>query len=232
MNIAIFGDSFANGVTDGLRGNRHGGLVDYLKEDGHFVVNFSRQGNSNYQTIDDYAKNLRQNPHLNFDMAFVFQTETTRQTNEWIESLRDGVSIKDVDNIFLHNFYKELSDNYYHYNVPIYIVGGTNDTLSPEVISKYNGLTCICQSWTNLIDSGKHTIDEPTISFVFPLPAYSMTTDYAHLIDDKEYFLKIEKMGYQRYQKYENIKEYYHMLHPNEKSYKILYEHIKESIWS
>ena len=34
MNIAIFGDSFANGVTDGLRGNRHGGLVDYLKEDG------------------------------------------------------------------------------------------------------------------------------------------------------------------------------------------------------
>ena len=71
--------------------------------------------------------------------------------------------------------------------LPIYIVGGTNDTLSPEVISKYNGLTCICQSWTNLIDSGKHTIDEPTISFVFPLPAYSMTTDYAHLIDDKEY---------------------------------------------
>ena len=67
---------------------------------------------------------------------------------------------------------------------------------------------------------------------MFPLPAYSMTTDYAHLIDDKEHFLKIEKMGYQRYQKYENIKEYYHMLHPNEKSYKILYEHIKESIWS
>ena len=45
-------------------------------------------------TIDDYAKNLRQNPHLNFDMAFVFQTETTRQTTEWIESLRADCSIR------------------------------------------------------------------------------------------------------------------------------------------
>ena len=47
MNIAIFGDSFANGETGGEQKLNHAGLTQYLFDDGHFVVNFSRQGNSN-----------------------------------------------------------------------------------------------------------------------------------------------------------------------------------------
>ena len=41
MNIAIFGDSFANGETGGEQKLNHAGLTQYLFDDGHFVVNFS-----------------------------------------------------------------------------------------------------------------------------------------------------------------------------------------------
>ena len=47
MNVAIFGDSFANGVSDGKTGLYHSGLTQYLLDDDHFVINFSHQGNTN-----------------------------------------------------------------------------------------------------------------------------------------------------------------------------------------
>ena len=100
MNIAIFGDSFANGETDqrdsmylhthgGMRLS-HLGLTQYLSDDGHFVVNFSRQGNMNYGIMEDYRFHMRQNPHLKFDIAFVFETEITlcslSQTSDGVRS--------------------------------------------------------------------------------------------------------------------------------------------------
>ena len=38
MNIAIFGDSFANGESDMSRHLAHTGLTQYLMDDGHFVT--------------------------------------------------------------------------------------------------------------------------------------------------------------------------------------------------
>ena len=35
MNVAIFGDSFANGVSDCMVGLSHSGLTQYLLDDGH-----------------------------------------------------------------------------------------------------------------------------------------------------------------------------------------------------
>jgi len=230
MNIAIFGDSFANGETDGKRKLVHLGLTQYLMDDGHLVVNFSRQGNTNNGVIEDYPFHLRQNEHLKFDKALVFQTETTRETQEWIDNIKSGKSVNDVDVHMIKNDYGKLLESQEYFGVPIYLIGGTVDTLSPEVI-KECGLKSACQSLVNLILTGEHLIKEPTLSFVFPLPAYDILDECEGLIDDKEYFLKIEKKGNDRYKLMLDNPEYFYPdgVHPNRKAYKILFNHLKES---
>ena len=230
MNIAIFGDSFANGETDGDMKLNHLGLTQYLMDDGHLVVNFSRQGNTNNGVIEDYPFHLRQNEHLKFDKALVFQTETTRETQEWIDNIKSGKSVNDVDVHMIKNDYGKLLESQEYFGVPIYLIGGTVDTLSPEVI-KECGLKSACQSVVNLVLTGEHTIEEPTLSFVFPLPAYDILDECEGLIDDKEYFLKIEKKGNDRYKLMLDNPEYFYPdgVHPNRKAYKILFNHLKES---
>jgi len=230
MNIAIFGDSFANGETDGEQKLAHLGLTQYLTDDGHLVVNFSRQGNTNGGVTTDYPFHLRQNEHLKFDIALVFQTETTRETQEWIDNIKSGKSVNDVDVHMIKNDYGKLLESQEYFGVPIYLIGGTVDTLSPEVI-KECGLKSACQSVVNLVLTGEHTIEEPTLSFVFPLPAYDILDECEGLIDDKEYFLKIEKKGNDRYKLMLDNPEYFYPdgVHPNRKAYKILFNHLKES---
>ena len=230
MNVAIFGDSFANGETDGKQKLAHLGLTQYLTDDGHLVVNFSRQGNTNGGVTTDYPFHLRQNEHLKFDIALVFQTETTRETQEWIDNIKSGKSVNDVDVHMIKNDYGKLLESQEYFGVPIYLIGGTVDTLSPEVI-KECGLKSACQSVVNLVLTGEHTIEEPTLSFVFPLPAYDILDECEGLIDDKEYFLKIEKKGNDRYKLMLDNPEYFYPdgVHPNRKAYKILFNHLKES---
>jgi hypothetical protein len=230
MNIAIFGDSFANGEIDGKQKLVHLGLTQYLFDDGHFVVNFSRQGNTMNGILKDYPFHLRQNEHLKFDKALVFQTETTRETQEWIDNIKSGKSVNDVDVHMIKNDYGKLLESQEYFGVPIYLIGGTVDTLSPEVI-KECGLKSACQSVVNLVLTGEHTIEEPTLSFVFPLPAYDILDECEGLIDDKEYFLKIEKKGNDRYKLMLDNPEYFYPdgVHPNRKAYKILFNHLKES---
>ena len=230
MNIAIFGDSFANGETDGGQKLEHLGLTQYLTDDGHLVVNFSRQGNTNGGVTTDYPFHLRQNEHLKFDIALVFQTEPSRETQEWIDNIKSGKSVNDVDVHMIKKYYGELLESQKQFGVPIYLIGGTVDTLSPDDI-KECGLKSICQSLVNLVLTGEHLIKEPILSFVFPLPAYDILDECEGLIDDKEYFLKIEKMGNDRYKLMLDNPKYFYPdgIHPNRKAYKILFDHLKES---
>ena len=229
MNVAIFGDSYANGETAGTMKLNHTGLVQYLLDDGHFAVNFSRQGNWNYGIGQDYKFYMRQNPHLKFDIAFVFETEHTRNSSNWIQYLRDGGSVREVDIHMAKEYYKLLGEAQSIYNVPIYLIGGVADTLEPSIIEEY-GINCICQSAVNLILTGEHTIEEPVKSFVYPLPAYM--EELAKLVDDKEHFLKIEKMGNDRYQLMLDNPKYFYPdgIHPNRVAYKVLYEHLKKVV--
>jgi len=231
MKIAIFGDSFANGETNGDMKLNHLGLTQYLMDEGHFVVNFSRQGNLNHSigTVEDYTFYIRQNSHLKFDIAFVFETEHTRNSSDWIQYLRDGGSVRDVDIHMAKEFYKLLGEAQSIYNVPIYLIGGVADTLEPSVVEEYD-IECICQSLVNLCLKGEHTIEEPVKSFVYPLPMFMK--EMAEVIDDKEYFLKIEKIGSDRNQLMLDNPKYFYPdgVHPNRVAYKVLYEHLKKVI--
>ncbi len=230
MNVAIFGDSFANGETDDKQKLAHLGLTQYLMDDGHLVVNFSKQGNTNCGVTMDYPVHLRQHEQLKFDIALVFQTEPSRSTTDWINHIKSGMSVKDVDVHMTKNYYGELLESQEYFGVPIYLIGGTVDTLSPEVI-KECGLKSACQSVVNLVLTGEHLIKEPILSFVFPLSAYDILDECEGLIDDKEYFLKIEKKGNDRYKLMLDNPEYFYPdgVHPNRKAYKILFNHLKES---
>ena len=230
MNVAIFGDSFANGESDMIYHNAHFGLTQYLMDDGHFVINFSRQGNSNNGTTEDYDFNLRQNGHIKWDIAIVFQTEIYRDTSpdEYTNSIRE------VETVKLKQFYSNLKKFQDIYKTPIYLVGGTADTLSPEVVEEC-GLKCACQSLVNLCVNGYHLIEEPTTDFVIcKATDINLTTD-----DDKEYFLKLIEMGDDRYKLMRENPEYFAPIdnltigarhpsdHPNRYAYKKLFNHLK-----
>ena len=230
MNVAIFGDSFANGESDMIYHNAHFGLTQYLMDDGHFVINFSRQGNSNNGTTEDYEFNLRQNGHIKWDIAIVFQTEIYRDTSpdEYTNSIRE------VETVKLKQFYSNLKKFQDIYKTPIYLVGGTADTLSPEVVEEC-GLKCACQSLVNLCVNGDHLIEEPTTDFVLcKATDINLTTD-----DDKEYFLKLIEMGDDRYKLMRENPEYFAPIdnltigarhpsdHPNRYAYKKLFNHLK-----
>ena len=197
MNIAIFGDSFANGESDMSRHLAHTGLTQYLMDDGHFVINFSRQGNSNSGAVEDFNYNLRQNKHIKWDKAIVFQTEVYRDTSPDDYT----TSISEMGAVQLKRFYSNLKFYQNIYKTPIYLVGGTADTLSPEVVEEC-GLKCVCQSMVNLCVNGDHIIEEPVTDFVFvgieewQNTAGSIVPDNG--IDDREYFLKLIQMGEDR----------------------------------
>ena len=231
MNIAIFGDSFANGEIGGSQKLSHTGLTQYFIDDEHFVVNFSSQGNRNHDIgiVEDYRFYLRQNPHLKFDIAFVFETEHTRNSSNWIQYLRDGGSVREVDIHMAKEYYKLLGEAQSIYNVPIYLIGGVADTLEPSVVEEY-GIKCICQSAVNLMMTGEHTIEEPVKSFVYPLPAY--IKELEEVVDDKEHFLKIEAMGFDRNQLMLDNPKYFYPdgVHPNRVAYKVLYEYLNEVV--
>ena len=119
MNIAIFGDSFATGETDryfDLNKNienkgyhlAHSGLTKYLTVDGNFVINFSKGGNTNSAILNEYHECFRQNPDIKWDMAIVFQTEVIRDDQNWINNLKRGVSVRDVETVQLKELYCDL----------------------------------------------------------------------------------------------------------------------------
>ena len=251
MNIAIFGDSFANGETDMGNYLAHYGLTQYLRDDGHFVINFSRQGNTNSGAVEDFNFNIRQNGYIKWDMAIMFQTEVFRDGNNWCNSIvgkwlglrgaQERISVRDVETVMLKEFYYNLKESQDIYKTPIYLVGGTVDTLSPEVVEEC-GLKCACQSMVNLCVNGDHIIEEPVTDFVFvgieewQNTAGSIVPDNG--IDDREYFLKLIQMGEDRKKLMEDNPKYFAPLstgllaehgvdHPNRQAYKKLFDHLK-----
>ena len=248
MNIAIFGDSFANGESDMTHHLSHLGLTQYLMDDGHFVINFSRQGNSNTGTKEDFSFNIRQNEHIKWDMAIVFQTEPCREDMGWIDCLRD-VGIRKVESVMASRFYSQLKEVVEPFSIPIYMVGGTVDILEPKEVEKF-GFKCACQSLVNLCVNGKHTIEEPVTNFVFPIGTgwrfddspnsfFNKANKIIKGTNAKKHFLKLIEVGENRYKLMEDNPEYFApkenltgkaknpVDHPNRYAYKKLFNHLK-----
>ena len=188
---------------------------------------------------------MRQNEHIEWDMAIVFQTELVRDGSSWVtyivgDDKQEPISVRDVETTQLKEFYCNLKKSQDIYKTPIYLVGGTADTLSPEVVEEC-GLKCACQSLVNLCVNGDHLIEEPITDFVLcKATDINLTTIDINLTttDDKEYFLKLIQMGENRYKLMGDYSKYFapsshggvapHPVdHPNRYAYKKLFNHLK-----
>ena len=167
--ILIAGDSWACGEwTNGVVS--HGGVAQYLKEQGHQVLNLGKSGGSNLESVARIADFLAVDNgfRLLVKFAIVFQTEWLRDALDlWnINEFRDlNYNYVELRTRVMSRFYVRLSETAMQTGVPIYVVGGCSDTIWLDRFeSEYPGVHIACQSWVNLMISGDHRTDRPVFN--------------------------------------------------------------------
>lgn len=149
MKVAILGDSWGCGEWPTRHGLKvsHGGVGQYLKEDGHFVANYSIAGGSNQQTYDRFLK-FQKIRCVDYDYLVWFQTGTLREHWEgtpWC--IADFNNTKSYDQLvaahrkILAHTYEQFSKLPYK----ILLIGGCSRADSAES-SKYHNITCVAES--------------------------------------------------------------------------------------
>jgi hypothetical protein len=174
MHVLIAGDSWGMGewnvdTSDIL----HPGLQHYFEQDNNSVTNISGCGISNLDIAHRIARYL-ENPVYDLpDYIVVFQTEYSRDfkhakmqqdfgSQDWL-----GLSsVRELASKWIERFYLRLSEMSQAHNVPIKIVGGCSDTMRFDDMQKdYPGCDIACQSMTNLLLTGIHTLEDPVFSW-------------------------------------------------------------------
>jgi len=151
----------------------HKGLEQYLKNDGHNVINVSYGEASNV----DVWKQL--NTALNvlsgvgkvsdIQHIFVFQTE-------WHRAYRYTIpvdSVIDINHIHMvmSSYYYRLSDLALKFRVRIGLIGGCSDVLWLDQFEKeYPGVFIACQSLINLCLNDNHRTSNPLFDLENDLP--------------------------------------------------------------
>jgi lysophospholipase L1-like esterase len=240
--ILIAGDSWACGEWEkasmtythgGLTNSLliHGGLTDYLIDQGHRVINLGYPGGSNHDSTNRLSNFLIQNKKIIIKNIIVFQTE-------WLRSNSVPLDIKEgyfkLQNTLISRFYCELSELSTKFNIPIYIIGGTSDTVWIDQFEKeYPGVKVVCQSFSNLLLTNNHKISNPVYSL--------MTADQSKQIEyfknnsnqaDLQLMLDDMDRGQVRFILWKNHKEFFWPdgTHPNRYAHKILFEFLKTQI--
>lgn len=174
MKILLVGDSWGCGEWDlESRNILHGGLAQYLNEDGHEVNNLSRGGISNLDIVHRIATYYDRDFILPHDLVLVFQTEYCRdhkhdamQTAWGSQDWHNTKTVKDLSDQWLGRFYQRLSEISIKYQVPVHIIGGCSDGIAFDDMSQdYPGCHMLCQSATNLLINGEAGISEPVFSW-------------------------------------------------------------------
>lgn len=167
----IAGDSWGCGewmLTNESYSVSHGGLSQYLRDDGHKVINLSRGGNSNwanYELLDVWLQNCLISHIQNI---FIFQTEWFRDhelRTPWTpKNYGYAIDAYDVNtaSITISKWLYALSAIATRYNVKIGIIGGCSDTIWLDKFEmEYPGLYIACQSLTNLCVNDDHRVGTP-----------------------------------------------------------------------
>jgi len=176
--ILIVGDSWGCGEWPqrytGPNDVLHTGLSRYIKESGRDVINLSRAGSSNKDTLETV--------HRFFDSGIsrylvspvknilVFQTEWYRDFSpatyhiDFDTSLIDPIDDK-IYQRFMSQFYYGLRDIAKKHGVTINLIGGASDTVWLDRFSdEYPGVSIACQSFTNLCINDCHRVEKENFS--------------------------------------------------------------------
>lgn len=237
----ISGDSWSVGEWENdkyVPTINHGGLSQYLHDQGHVVVNVGLGGSSNRETYLRVRNFFFNNHHLRSyanKQVIVFQTEWTR---DFAYMDPEDKNFYDQPMTMMHRmisrFYYDLSALAQEWAVTIKIIGGCSDALLIDDFKTiYPGVEIICQSMVNLLINGRSTTTEPVFSL---FSNDTRTDDFLKLfkqhttdVQDMEALLDEVERGQQRldmFSKYEDL-FYPDGVHPNREAHKILYDFLK-----
>jgi hypothetical protein len=137
MKILIGGDSWGCGEWGYDNGNYcilHGGLDQYLINDGHNVTNTSKGRSSN----NDSIRRLKENLELDTDITIWFQSDPLRDINFICNSFDEIIF---ANNTILLENYKLLNE----LNKPIHCIGGCSK-INLQMMSKFSNLIPLIES--------------------------------------------------------------------------------------
>ena len=157
----------------------YGGVYKNFVEYGYQVINLSKPGGSNLESVDRVKDYLRCNRHLTADIKFILFWQS-----EWFREIwyyrQNSLSLANLDQELKHGYaivkdhwiyrpYYILSELSQQWQIPIYVIGGASDTIWYDDFEKdFPGVKITCQSATNLIFSNDHRIDEPVFCQFIP----------------------------------------------------------------
>jgi hypothetical protein len=209
----------------------HGGLAQFLNEDGYETANISILGSSNKDIIAKINCWIAHNPGIRPSKIFVFQTEYNRDykhsTNEDFYNLD---SEDELINRWLDHFYRELSRIALQIRSPVYIIGGVSDTVDPTNF-KYPGVNIACQSLLQLVTTGNPNIERPLYSwYTSQIEGLIEKLKQTLPISGMEQLLKNIERGFERndFVHASGIYFWPDGNHPNKLSHYKLYEFLKK----
>ena len=225
--ILIAGDSWGCGEWGSTHGHSavtHGGITQYLIDDGYEVYNLASGGASLAGTLAQLRSGIKlcSEPHK----IFVFQTE-------WIRSF-DGISI--TESTFDQSFIESIICDWMHdlsafaveKNLRIGIIGGSSDTMHFEDFGEqFPGLYVACQSVVNLCTDDSDRISDPI--FVLEWRDIHRFKNLCKTAQELEYLLdSIEKSD----DRYKALRRYPHWFapdfcHANRNAHKKLYDFLR-----
>jgi len=217
----------------------HGGITQYLHDDGKLVVNVGLSGSSNRESYLRIRAFFFANRHLltsEKTQVLVFQTEWTRDF-PYMDAEDQAYYDQPVVlmNRIISRFYYDLSALAQEFNLDIKIIGGAGDAVVLDDFSTiYPGVKVICQSMTNLIVNGNPLINDPVFS-MFSMTNQSeefLTLFKKHTSDPNQMELllaEIEK-GQNKQVVLQEHRQYFYPdgAHPNRQGHRILYDYLKE----
>jgi hypothetical protein len=193
--IFIGGDSWGCGEWD-INGNlSHGGIAQYFNKDTHKVINVSRAGASNNQSIIRLHTELKSN-YATGDLIFWIQTDPLRDVRPYFE-LTKKISIAGGFNQLCYNLlrtqYIRLNDIAKEFNTTIFLIGGKWDLVT-EQLNDLANINPIVESWAKIIFTD--TIDFypfRTNTSDWTIKNIDLSTypkDFAKLVVDEVYYLE------------------------------------------
>jgi len=242
--IIVAGDSWAVGEWN--RGNTHGGIREYLEEDGQKTLCFGYPGMGSLTAYDFLSSFVEHNNQkIKIDKLIFFQSDWIRDIRayRWLNDEHLSVFQKGYSytrSWYVSSLYYRLSDLYKKHGISSIVIGGQGDTIWIDQFEKeYPGVTIGCQSFTNFIVNDNPRIDRPVHSvfkyggtsshfltqeqFEFVLTQFksnSTSTELQELIKDME-------VAEIRDSIFQNI--FLDKMHPDRHAHKKLYYYLQDN---
>lgn len=232
--ILILGASWARGEwkappnsTRPSPVDEHNGLMQYLEESGHQVLNLAAPGASNMKIVKTLLQWIEHNSLSDVEKIFIFQSDYTSDAD--VADVEDYNKIDSpyfLAKLWLERFYQQLSCIATQHKISIHLIGGGVDTIWFNE-SDYPGVVIACQSLVNLILNGNHRVDDPVYSW-YTTHSLNIVKKIKEKLTTNQMpvFLKMLDQAQERENTIFNTTEYFWPdgYHPNRKGHKVLYD--------